>query len=158
MDDRHLLDDSACGGDPPCWMHEFEDELGLGSGVPAVGVDLAALAEAGGRGPVWSNRGADLDVNLLVFEEGDGVAEHVNEQVDVLLVAVAGKGAVTIQGQPREIVAGQAVLIPKGARRGIRALDGRFAYLTCHRRRAGLMPTVSAAAETDRPPRTAERS
>ena len=33
------------------------------------------------------------------------------------------------------------MIIPKGARRGTRVMGERFAYLTCHRRRAGLMPT-----------------
>jgi hypothetical protein len=35
--------------------------------------------------------------------------------------------------------------VPKGSRRGIRAASDRFAYLTCHGRRAGLWPTPRAA-------------
>ena len=155
--DTIRVPDDECGGDPPCWMDQFEDELGLGNGAAVVGVDLAALA-AGGQGPVWTNRSEDLDVNLLVFGADDGVAEHVNDQVDVLLVAVAGRGVVTIQGQPRELAAGQAVVIPKGARRGTRAAGGRFAYLTCHRRRAGLMPSIATGDQPARSDRNTERS
>ena len=33
-----------------------------------------------------------------------------------------------------------AVLIPRGARRGARALSERFAYLTVHRSRVPLLP------------------
>ena len=141
MDKAHTPDDD-CGGDSPCWMHLFEDELGLGESEATTVVDLATIASAGGHGPVWTTRSDDLDVNLLVFEADDGVAEHVNDQVDVLLVGIAGRGIVTIDGLPHAFAAGRAVLIPKGARRGTRAVEGRFAYLTCHRRRSGLMPVL----------------
>jgi quercetin dioxygenase-like cupin family protein len=69
------------------------------------------------------------------------VDEHLNDELDVLLVGIAGAGVVTIDGQPHPLAAGQAVMVPKGARRSIRAYAERFAYLTCHRRRAGLWPT-----------------
>jgi mannose-6-phosphate isomerase-like protein (cupin superfamily) len=134
--------DEACGGDPPCWAHLFEEEAGGADPDRAGAVDLAALArDAAGRGPAWTLRSEDLDVNLLVFGAGEGVAEHVNGEVDVLLVGVAGEGVVAVDGRPHPLGAGQAVLIPKGARRSIRAAGERFAYLTCHRRRQGLWPT-----------------
>jgi mannose-6-phosphate isomerase-like protein (cupin superfamily) len=129
--------DDQCGGDAPCWAHLFED--------PEEGdaVDLATIAlSATGRGPAWSQRSDDLDMNLLVFGMGEGVDEHVNDELDVLLVGVAGAGVVTIDGTPHPLAAGQAVVVPKGTRRGIRGYAERFAYLTCHRRRAGLWPTT----------------
>ena len=132
-----------CGGDPPCWAHLFEDP-DAEEAEPEEGeaVDLAAIARsAAGRGPAWTLRGDDLDINLLVFGTGEGVDEHLNDELDVLLVGIAGAGVVTIDGQPHPLAAGQAVMVPKGARRGIRAYAERFAYLTCHRRRAGLWPT-----------------
>jgi mannose-6-phosphate isomerase-like protein (cupin superfamily) len=104
-------------------------------------VDLAALAQASAdRGPVWTCEGNDLHLNLLVFDETGGVAEHVNDEVEVLVVGVAGEGAVEIDGRREPLRGGQAIVIPKGARRAIRSAGGRFAYLTCHRRRAGLWP------------------
>src|SRR5262245_48589235 len=104
-------------------------------------VDLAAIAQAAaGRGPAWTLRSEDLDLNLLVFTAGEGVAEHVNEEVDVLIVGVAGEGEVTINEALHPLSTGQVVLVPKGTRRSTRAAGERFAYLTCHRRRAGLWP------------------
>ncbi|HEU0114499.1 MAG TPA: hypothetical protein VFQ80_07480 [Thermomicrobiales bacterium] len=104
-------------------------------------VDLAALAQAyAAFSPVWTHQSGDLNVNLLVFERGDGVAEHVNAEVDVLLVGIAGEGEIAIDGRPQAVRAGLAAVIPKGARRAIRAKSDRFAYLTCHRRRAPLLP------------------
>jgi mannose-6-phosphate isomerase-like protein (cupin superfamily) len=148
LDDRMRTTDDDCGGDPPCWMHLFEDELdGVNSAASpvadAVVVDLAAVAAAGSHGPAWTNRSDDLDVNLLVFAEGEGVAEHVNDQVDVLLIGMTGNGVVTIDGRQHELGAGTAVVVPKGASRGTRSLTERFAYLTCHRRRPGLIPVLA---------------
>ncbi|HEX5499003.1 MAG TPA: hypothetical protein VFX03_07245 [Thermomicrobiales bacterium] len=108
-------------------------------------VDLAALARATAAfSPVWTHLSSDLNVNLLVFEAGDGVADHVNAEVDVLLVGIAGDGEIAIDGRPQAIRAGLAAVIPKGARRAIRATSDRFAYLTCHRRRAPLLPGVAS--------------
>ena len=44
-------------------------------------VDLARLlADAGaGDGPLWTLASEDLNVNLLRFDGGRGVPEHVNE-------------------------------------------------------------------------------
>jgi quercetin dioxygenase-like cupin family protein len=104
-------------------------------------VNLAAIArDAAGRGPAWTLRSEDLDVNLLVFASGEGVAEHVNEEVDVLIVSIAGEGIVTINERLHPLGTGQVVLVPKGTRRSTRAVGESFAYLTCHRRRAGLWP------------------
>jgi quercetin dioxygenase-like cupin family protein len=103
-------------------------------------VDLTARADAAaGKGVAWSQASEDLNVNLVVFE-GDGVDEHVNAEVDVLVLGIAGEGMVTIDGQNHALEAGRAVVIPKGARRAIRSTTGRFAYVTCHRRRPGLWP------------------
>lgn len=109
-------------------------------------VDLAALAAScPGVGPVWTHQSDDLNVNLLVFAASDGVSEHVNAEVDVLLVGIEGHGRVEIDGRGQALTSGQALVIPKGARRAIRATSERFAYLTCHRRRAALWPTVQPA-------------
>lgn len=104
-------------------------------------IDLAALARASAaRGAIWAYGGDELNVNLVRFAAGDGVAEHVNTEVDVLLVGIAGDGVVEVDGRRRPLRAGLALVIPKGARRAIGSGAGEFAYLTCHRRRAGLWP------------------
>lgn len=133
------------GGDPPCWAQLFEDAALTGNAVAiedALGVaDLATLASsASAPGVAWSRQSDDLNVNLLVFGRDGGVDAHVNNEVDVLIVALSGDGVLEIDRRFRPLRAGQAVLIPKGSSRSIRAASGRFAYLTCHRRRAGLWP------------------
>ncbi len=104
-------------------------------------VDLVAASQASaGSGPAWTHAGDDLNANLVVLTAGGGVAEHVNAEVEVLLVAVAGEGVVTLDGERHPLRAGQAIVIPRGARRAIAPHGDRFAYLTCHRRRGGLWP------------------
>ena len=152
-----MNDEEEYGGDPPCWAHLFDEET---SGmaietedrarasdptllrVPAEqGVDLAALARAAtAPGPAWTHQSEDLNVNVIVFAAGEGVAEHVNTEVDVLLVGIAGVGAVIVDGTRQILSAGCALLIPKGANRGIQSASDPFAYLTCHCRRGGLWP------------------
>lgn len=109
-------------------------------GVEAV--DLAALAHGGpGRGVPWALQSEDLSANLVVFAAGEGVAAHVNAEVDVLFLGVAGDGVVEVHGRSHHLGPGRLLVVPNGARRATRAVGDRFAYLTCHRRRAGLLPT-----------------
>src|SRR5215213_5986607 len=111
-----VTDEEEFGGDPPCWAHLFEEETtGLEievedqagaseSAGPATGqgqevVDLPALARsATAPGAIWTRQSQDLNVNLLVFASGQGVEEHANAEVDVLLIGIEGTGAVTIDG------------------------------------------------------------
>jgi quercetin dioxygenase-like cupin family protein len=115
------------------------------SAGPSIGegqvVNLAALISAAtAPGAIWTRQSEDLNINLLVFALGEDVAEHVNAEVDVLLVGIAGAGAVTIDGTRQILTAGHAIVIPKGANRGIQSVSDPFAYLSCHRRRGGLWP------------------
>jgi quercetin dioxygenase-like cupin family protein len=98
------------------------------------------LAATPGPGPVWTHTSADLNVNLLSFREEQGVPPHINDEVDVLVIGVAGAGLVEVDGRAHRLAAGDLLMIPKGARRSLRSAGGPFAYLTCHRRRGGLMP------------------
>ncbi len=109
-------------------------------------VDLLAHARSSaGMKPAWSQQGEDLSVNLIVLAAGEGIAEHVNDEVEVLLVGIDGEGTVAVDGRNHALHGGQAVLIPKGARRAIHAITAGVVYLTCHRRRAGLRPVAMAA-------------
>ncbi len=109
--------------------------------APPAPVDLAALAGAElARQPTWSHSSADLNVNLLVIDAPGGVPEHVNDEVDVLFVGIAGAGTIVIEDTARTLAAGTALVVPKGVRRSVQVTEGRMAYLTCHRRRAGLWP------------------
>jgi quercetin dioxygenase-like cupin family protein len=104
-------------------------------------VDVGALArQPSDRQPLWAYQGTDLNVNLLAWNTGDGVAEHRNAEVDVLIVCIEGRGIITVEDVDYPLQTGQVLIIPKGMRRAIRGTSDRFAYLTCHRRRSGLWP------------------
>jgi quercetin dioxygenase-like cupin family protein len=101
--------------------------------------DLLASAEH--EGPIWSLNSEQLNINLLRFSAGEGIPAHINNEVDVLIVIVEGQGVLSLGDEEHNIYAGTATLIPRGARRAITCTSGPLAYLTCHRRRAGLMPS-----------------
>ncbi|HEX6288441.1 MAG TPA: AraC family ligand binding domain-containing protein [Herpetosiphonaceae bacterium] len=109
----------------------------------AILVDLAALAVAAHQsGPRWSHESADLDLTLLSWPSPQQIAPHVNDEVDVLLIGVQGSGEVTVNAATYRLVPGMALLIPKGAQRSMRSTDDGWSYLSVHRRRRGLWPTV----------------
>jgi quercetin dioxygenase-like cupin family protein len=100
--------------------------------------ELAAVAE-GLAGVIWTlDESGDLNANLVRFDVGGGVEEHVNDEVDVLFVGVAGSGTVRVDGEEHALSAGTLVFVPRGARRSTGATSDGFAYLTVHRRRGPL--------------------
>jgi quercetin dioxygenase-like cupin family protein len=103
-------------------------------------VDLyEALAIGEEAGVVWSlKQGDEINLNLVRFPAGRGVSEHVNEELDVLIVGVSGSGLVEMNGYEHHLRAGTVAFVPKGARRSTRSESGDFAYLTVHRRRGPL--------------------
>ena len=104
-------------------------------------IDLAALsAAADGNGPLWGCALDDLNLTLLCWDEHGQVAPHVNNEVDVVFIGVAGQGEVTVNGETFLLSPGKALLIAKGSERAVRSATERFSYLSVHRRRAGLMP------------------
>jgi mannose-6-phosphate isomerase-like protein (cupin superfamily) len=116
--------------------------IAVQSGDTEQPIDLHAIIDrTEGQGALWAHVGDDLNVNLLVWPLGGGVKEHVNAEVEVLLVGMEGAGIVLIDDQPSELRPGSVLVVPKGSRRAIESRSVRFAYLSVHRRRAGLMPT-----------------
>jgi quercetin dioxygenase-like cupin family protein len=89
-------------------------------------------------GPVWGAASEDLNATILVWPAGAGPAEHVNESRDVLYVVVAGSVLLTVDGEAQELPAGEAVIVPKGARRSLVAGREGARYATAHLRRPGL--------------------
>lgn len=111
-------------------------------------VDLAALArDHRGPVPLWTEQCADMHVNVLSFEPGASVAEHVNAELDVVLVGVSGTGVVQVDGLDYPLLPSHAMMIPKGACRAIVAGERGLSYLSCHRRRTMLWPTAQRSAE-----------
>jgi quercetin dioxygenase-like cupin family protein len=84
----------------------------------------------------------DLNVNMLRFTGDRGIEAHVNREVDVLIVALEGEGMLTVDGGETLLNPSDAAIVPKGTERSIRSNGDRFAFLTCHGQRRGLMPTV----------------
>jgi quercetin dioxygenase-like cupin family protein len=86
-------------------------------------------------GVIWALReSGDLNANLVRFDAGGGVGEHVNEKLDVLFVGVTGSGWVRVGGEEHRLSAGTLVFAPRGVRRSTVASSEGFAYLTIHRR------------------------
>ena len=90
------------------------------------------------RGPVWGAASADLNATLLEWPPGEGPAEQVNEDRDVLYVVLEGSATLTVEGEPRELTDGEATIVDKGARRALVAGPEGVRYLTAHTRRGGL--------------------
>lgn len=89
-------------------------------------------------GPVWGAASEDLNATLLEWDAGDGPAEHVNAERDVLYAVIAGSATLSVDGAATELGAGEAVIVGKGTRRGLVAGPDGVRYLTAHIRRGGL--------------------
>jgi len=97
-------------------------------------------APAGDRvGVIWSlDTGSDLNANLVRVGTGQGIKEHVNDEVEVSVLGVSESGFVALDREEHALSAGILVFIPKGARRSTVSASEDFAYLTVHRRRGPL--------------------
>lgn len=80
-------------------------------------------------------------MNVVVITNETPIEGHRNNEVDVVVIGVDGTGTVQIDQQDIHVKPRSAVVIPKGTWRSIRSDASRFAYMTIHRRRAGLWPT-----------------
>ncbi len=101
-------------------------------------MDLEEVAASAGdrAGVVWTlEAGEDLNANLVRFGPGRGVGEHINDEVDVLVLGVSGSGIVIVDDEEHALESGRLVFVPRGSRRCIRSASDGFAYLTVHRRR-----------------------
>jgi hemerythrin-like domain-containing protein len=102
---------------------------------------LTALADAGtvrDSGPVWETESEELNATLLDWRAGEGPAEHVNNERDVLVVVLAGSAIVRMEDDERELAVGEATIITKGRLRKISAGREGVRYLSVHRRRPPL--------------------
>ena len=99
--------------------------------------DLTAVA-ATGDGVAWSASPPGLHVNLVVLGPGGVIAEHVNTEVEVVVVVLDGEASVTVDGVAHHWRVGSAGVIGRGSRRGIRAGAGGARYLSVHNARAPL--------------------
>ena len=90
-------------------------------------------------GVVWTlEASSDLNANLVRLGMGGGIGEHVNDEVEVKTVGIAGLGSVRVNGEQHHVSNGTLTFVPRGVRRATRSLSEDFAYLTVHRRRGPL--------------------
>jgi quercetin dioxygenase-like cupin family protein len=105
---------------------------------------LAGLAfaretpSARGNGPIWGAASEELNATLLSWNAGEGPAEHVNDERDVLVVVLAGSVTVRTDEGERRLGEGEATIIDKRRRRKITAGVDGARYLSVHRRRPPL--------------------
>jgi quercetin dioxygenase-like cupin family protein len=103
-------------------------------------VDLASLAADQERsGALWQLDGDELQANVVRLGVGDRIQPHQNDEVEVVVVVICGRGELTLGGQVHPLAPMTLVHVPKGTVRAMVAVDGPLAYLSIHRRRsAGL--------------------
>ena len=102
---------------------------------------IDALAGTG-PGPVFGREVEDLDITLLAWPAGHQIASHVNAEVDVVTVVLAGTGIAVVGGIEHHLSQGSVLIIPKGIERSIASGSDDFRYLNVHKRRKRLMPSL----------------
>lgn len=105
---------------------------------------LEVLGSSTGSGALWAFETDDLDCSLVNWNSGEGVVDHVNSEVDVLIIVLQGDGTLTVDGSQFDLAPSFTALIPKGATRSIASGPEGLAYASIHKRRKRLMPTDPA--------------
>lgn len=94
----------------------------------------------GKGGPQWGTATDDLNLTVLSWKLEQGVAEHTNNELDVLWIGLEGSAQVTVDGETYQLEQGGTIVIPRGAMRSLKSTSEQCSYISIHRRRAGLMP------------------
>jgi quercetin dioxygenase-like cupin family protein len=102
-------------------------------------VDLAGAPS--GVGPLWGMQSEELNATLLEWPSGGGVAEHVNDELEVIVLVLAGSACVSLDGTAHALSAGSLLLVPRGCARSVSAGADGVRYLSVHRRRGPLLPS-----------------
>ena len=110
------------------------------SGVEVV--DVRALAGSGEEREVLWSAESSLQTNLVRLAPGARIDAHAEMQLDVVVSLLVGSLELTLDDGARTAAAPAVVVLPAGTRRALLAGPDGATYLTVHRRRDGLMPTV----------------
>jgi len=135
------------GGEPACWAERVCD--GCGALVEAE-IDHRCVRTArldlvrpgpGADGVVWSLGGPrQLEANVVDLGPAAGISEHLNEDVDVLILILGGSASIIVDDVARFLAEHDLALVPRGARRALVAGAGGARYLSIHMARPG--PTI----------------
>ena len=136
------------GGEAACWAHVVDES------AAAVVADLALTRDTGGTGgeggAVWSlPHDGDLDANLVRLAADTAIAEHLNDEVDLLLVVREGDGELSVDGIRHRLTDSTVALVRRGARRSTRAGGNGLVYLTVHKARGPLTLKPAASSTTE---------
>lgn len=71
---------------------------------------------------LMGGKGHKGTVTTFAFAAGEGLSEH-SAPFDALVIGLAGQGVVTISGNPYEISAGEAILMPANEPHGIKVIE-----------------------------------
>lgn len=89
-----------------------------------------------GDGVRWTlARSADLNVNLVRLDADHHIETHVNHDLDVVVIVIAGTGTIAIDDVSSPLYPNVIADVPKGTARRIEAGPGGLGYFTIHRRR-----------------------
>lgn len=106
--------------------------------------DTRALAEAPPvpGGVLWklAESGRQLDANVVRLAPGGRITAHTEQQLDVMVLVVAGGGVLGTGAadEPEPLTEGSLVWLPHGAPRSITAGEAGLTYVTVHQRRPGM--------------------
>ena len=135
------------GGDAACWAERVCDGCGavVESGTDHRCVRTARLdalhSSQGADGVVWSLGGPrQIEANLVDLGPGGLIAEHVNQDVDLLMLVLGGSATIVADGQARALALHDLALVPRGSRRAVVAGPDGCQYLSVHTARPG--PTI----------------
>ncbi|MEU9031196.1 hypothetical protein [Streptomyces sp. NPDC048383] len=102
--------------------------------------DLVRALSEGQSGALWRLRdpARQMDANLVRHLPGAGGEASTEDEVDVMLVVVAGDGVLTLNDETIQLLPGRLALLPRGTPRALLAGPKGLVVLTTHRRRSGM--------------------
>jgi quercetin dioxygenase-like cupin family protein len=101
---------------------------------------VLAQSSAAASGALWRLEETDrqLDANLIRLPPGQSVELHREPDVDVMLLPLAGGGTLRTDSEAISLAPHALIWLPHGSRRALEAGPEGLAYLTVHRKRAGM--------------------
>ncbi|WSF14647.1 cupin domain-containing protein [Streptomyces sp. NBC_01353] len=126
-----------------------------GGPVPRVLFETAMLdaLDPATTGAVWrlAEPGRQVDANVVRIPPERAVEPHIEPDLDVLLLVVAGEGTLVTSEGTCPLSEGSLVWLPHGSTRGLVAGERGMAYLTVHRRRPGMRIQPASASRNLQP-------